>query len=48
MGVSFVSKKGLVETYLDAMVVDSLVRHLSGVDPTSLAPEFIGRELVEI
>jgi hypothetical protein len=48
MGVSFVSKKGLVETYLDAMVVDSLVRHLSGVDATSLAPEFIGRELVEI
>jgi len=48
MGVSFVSKKGLVERYLDAMVVDSLVRHLSGVDATSLAPEFIGRELVEI
>ena len=48
MGVSFVSKKGLVETYLDAMVVDSLVRHLSGVDAASLAPEFIGRELVEI
>ncbi len=48
MGVSFVSKKGLVETYLDAMVVDSLVRHLSGVDATSLAPEFIGRELVEL
>jgi uncharacterized protein (TIGR02266 family) len=48
MGVSFVSKKGMVETYLDAMVVDSLVRHLSGVDATSLAPEFLGRELVEI
>ncbi len=48
MGVSFVSKKGLVETYLDAMVIDSLVRHLSGVDATSLAPEFIGREFVEI
>jgi len=48
MGVSFVSKKGLVESYLDAMVVDSLVRHLSGVDATSLAPEFIGRELVEL
>ncbi len=48
MGVSFVSKKRLVESYLDAMVVDSLVRHLSGVDPNSLAPEFIGRELVEI
>ncbi|MGH9391074.1 MAG: PilZ domain-containing protein [Vicinamibacteria bacterium] len=48
MGVSFVAKKGLVESYLDAMVVDSLVRHLSGVDATLLAPEFIGRELVEI
>ena len=48
MGVSFVSKKGLVETYLDAMVVDSLVRHLSGVDATLLAPEFIGRERIEI
>jgi uncharacterized protein (TIGR02266 family) len=48
MGVSFVSKKGLVESYLDAMVVDSLVRRLSGVDAASLAPEFVGRELVEI
>ena len=48
MGVSFVSKKGLVENYLDSMVIDSLVRHLSGVDATSLAPEFIGRELVEL
>jgi Tfp pilus assembly protein PilZ len=48
MGVCFVSKKGLVENYLDAMVIDSLVRHLSGVDATSLAPEFIGRELVEL
>jgi Tfp pilus assembly protein PilZ len=48
MGVSFVAKRGLVETYLDAMVVDSLVRHLSGMDANSLAPEFIGRELVEI
>ena len=48
MGVSFVSKRGLVENYLDAMVVDSLVRHLSGVDATSLAPEFLGRAIVEI
>ncbi len=48
MGVHFVAKKGLVETYLDAMVVDSLVRHLSGVDAHALAPEFLGRELVEI
>jgi uncharacterized protein (TIGR02266 family) len=48
MGIRFTQKKGLVETYLDAMVVDSIVRHLSGVDATSLAPEFIGRELVEL
>jgi hypothetical protein len=48
MGVSFVAKKGLVENYLDAMVVDSLVRHLSGVDVESLAPDFVGREMVEI
>jgi hypothetical protein len=48
MGVNFVSKRGLVENYLDAMVVDSLVRHLSGVDANALAPEFIGRELVEL
>jgi hypothetical protein len=48
MGVSFLSKRGLVETYLDAMVVDSLVRHLSGVDATTLAPEFIDREFVEL
>lgn len=48
MGVSFVEKKDLVERHLDSMVVESLVRHLSGVDPTSLAPELIGRELVQI
>ncbi len=48
MGLSFVKKKDLVERYLDSMVVESLVRHLSGVDPASLAPELIGRELVEI
>lgn len=48
MGVNFVSKKGLIENYLDAMVIDSLVRHLSGVDANALAPEFIGKELVEL
>ena len=48
MGLSFLAKKGIVERYLDAMVVDALVRHLSGVDANSLAPEFIGRELVEL
>jgi hypothetical protein len=44
MGVSFVEKKDVVERHLDSMVVESLVRHLSGVDATSLAPELIGRE----
>jgi Tfp pilus assembly protein PilZ len=48
MGVHFRGKKGLVENYLDAMVVDALVRHLSGVDANALAPEFIGKELVEL
>jgi hypothetical protein len=48
MGLSIVSRRGSVENYLDAMVVDSLVRHLSGVDAEALAPEFVGRELVEI
>ena len=37
MGVSFVEKKELVERYLDAMVVESLVRRLSGVDPAAVA-----------
>jgi hypothetical protein len=48
MGLSIVRTRGSVESYLDAMVVDSLVRHLSGVDAEALAPEFVGRELVEI
>lgn len=54
MGVSFVEKKELVERYLDAVVVESLVRRLSGVDPTLLASELIGlnglngRDLVRI
>jgi uncharacterized protein (TIGR02266 family) len=42
MGVSFVEKKELVERYLDAMVVESLVRRLSGIDPATLAPELVG------
>jgi Tfp pilus assembly protein PilZ len=48
MGVHFLAKNGLVQNYLDAMVVDALVRHLSGVDANSLAPEFMGKELVEL
>jgi hypothetical protein len=48
MGVAS-SPEGLVETYLDAvMLVDSLVRHLSGVDATSARAGCIGRELVKI
>ena len=30
------------------MVVNSLVRHLSGVDANSLAPEFLLKESVEL
>jgi hypothetical protein len=48
MGLSFVDKKGLVERYLDAMVIDALVRHLSGVDANALAPDFVEKELVEL
>jgi Tfp pilus assembly protein PilZ len=51
MGVSFVGKKELVERHLDAMVVESLVRHLSAIDAAKLAPELeslIGRDLVLI
>lgn len=48
MGVHFLAKRGLIENYLDAMVIDALVRHLSGVDANALAPEFIGKELVEL
>jgi PilZ domain len=48
MGVHFKTKRGLIENYLDAMVIDALVRHLSGVDANALAPEFIGKELVEL
>ena len=60
MGVSFVEKQELVERCLDAMVVESLVRRLSEIDPALLAPGLIvlnglngldglnGRELVRI
>lgn len=48
MGVHFKLRRGLIESYLDAMVVDALVRQLSGVDANALAPEFIGKELVEL
>jgi len=37
MGISFATQEALLERHLDAMVIDSLVRHLSGVDAHSLA-----------
>jgi hypothetical protein len=48
MGISFTTQDGLLERHLDAMVIDSLVRHLSGVDANSLAPEFLLKERVEL
>jgi len=48
MGISFTTQEGLLERHLDAMVIDSLVRHLSGVDANSLAPEFLLKEHVEL
>jgi len=48
MGISFTTQDGVLERHLDAMVIDSLVRHLSGVDANSLAPEFLLKERVEL
>ena len=48
MGISFTKQEGLLERHLDAMVINSLVRHLSGVDANSLAPEFLLKESVEL
>lgn len=48
MGISFTLQEGLIERHLDAMVIDSLVRHLSGVDANCLAPEFLLKERVEL
>ena len=48
MGISFTTQEGLLERHLDAMVINSLVRHLSGVDANSLAPEFLLKERVEL
>ena len=48
MGISFITREGSLERHLDAMVVDSLVRHLSGVDATCLAPEFLSKERVDL
>jgi hypothetical protein len=48
MGISFAMQEGQLERHLDAMVIDSLVRHLSGVDANCLAPEFLLKERVEL
>jgi len=48
MGISFMTQEGHLERHLDAMVINSLVRHLSGVDANSLAPEFLLKERVEL
>ena len=48
MGISFTTQENLLEQHLDAMVIDALVRHLSGVDANGLAPEFLLREKVEL
>ena len=48
MGISFATQEGPLERHLDAMVIASLVRHLSGVDANSLAPEFLLKERVEL
>lgn len=48
MGISFTRQERLLERHLDAMVIDSLVRHLSGVDANCLAPEFLLKERIEL
>lgn len=48
MGVYFTEKRGLIERYLDAMVIDALVHHLSGVDANALAPELVVSERIEL
>jgi len=48
MGISFATQEGTLQRHLDAMVIESLVRHLSGVDANSLAPEFLLNERIEL
>ena len=48
MGVRFGRSIAYVQRHLDAMVVDCLVRHLSGLDATGLAPEFLIDEAIEL
>ena len=48
MGISFTTQEGHLERHLDAMVINSLVRHLSGVDANCFAPDFLLKERVEL
>ena len=48
MGISFTTQENVLEQHLDAMVINALVRHLSGVDANGLAPEFLSKEKVEL
>lgn len=48
MGISFTRQRLATERHLDALVIESLVHHLSGVDANCLAPEFLLREAVEL
>lgn len=48
MGLSFRGDMGELIRHLDALVIDSLVRRLSGVDANSLAPEFMLKEALDL
>ncbi|HSF16712.1 MAG TPA: PilZ domain-containing protein [Vicinamibacteria bacterium] len=48
MGIRFTDKRDTVEDLLDGMVVDALVRHLSGLDVHSLAPDIFLTQQVEL
>ena len=48
MGLSFLGDMGEIIRHLDALVINSLVRRLSGVDANSLAPDFLLKEALEL
>ncbi len=48
MGLSFRGDMGTIIKHLDALVINSLVRRLSGLDANSLAPEFLMKEALEL
>ena len=48
MGLSFRGDMGEIIEHLDALVINSLVRRLSGVDANCLAPDFLQREALEL